>query len=134
MAAATEIREAQRVVEGLMAAKAIVQKGWVQEEDAVDKSGKSVSTGSKSAIRFCPGGAIDRVLPGHGVVIRNLKEVMRGYFEKAARTSDIERWNDAPRRKKPEVIKAFVGAILLAKAMLQKIRQIEKGTVAKKAK
>src|SRR6266404_5082475 len=128
MATATEIREAQRVVESLTAAKAIIQKGWAQENDAVDKSGKPVPTDSKFAIRFCPGGAIDRVLPGRSIVVTNLREVVRGYFEKMVRTADLARWNDAPRRKKPEVIKAFAGAILLAKAALQKIQQSEKGT------
>lgn len=75
---------------------------WTQGRSARSKSGAPVPPGSEKAVSFCATGAICRIY-GHeiesGVVYVELSEHL-----KCDRVVD---WNDAPNRRKKEVIAAF---------------------------
>lgn len=95
----------------LREAKRLIKKGWTR--GAWARIGKDATHSSDPAATcFCASGALFRVSAG------DLRRVASDYLRRGARlrTSEIPKWNDAPGRKKSQVLAAFDKAIQLAEA------------------
>jgi len=80
-------------------ARALVERGWTQDNFAQDASGQLVVSNSPEAVCFCAAGAVGRVQAPWWESLAAL--------EKAVGTNNIVVWNDAPERTQAEVVEAF---------------------------
>ena len=107
--------------DALRKALALIRKGWIgwlsdgrMVPMAVDGRGRQVEPENRRACRFCSLGALERVVGREETLTHPayyaIREVIGG------RGFSVGAWNDAPGRKKSEVIAAFKKAIRLAEA------------------
>lgn len=102
------------VVDLLKRTRALLRKGWTQGTYARSKGGRKVSHDSKSAVSFDLYGAVNRAaaeIAGNlfSPVVRLLKRCLPAW-------ETIDTFNDAPGRKKSEVIAVVSRAIEKAEA------------------
>lgn len=102
-------------VQFLRRMKAILRKGWVQDDYAVSARGKSVDVGSARAVKFCLLGAEDRAyheLRRHCCGPETVEKAHRT-IQKCLppKTIGIVQFNDAKGRKKSEVLAVIDCAI-----------------------
>jgi len=107
-----EVRCDVHVVQILREARRLIAAGWCQGARARDDGGREVDPGSPEAIRFDPLGAIERaalnLFRGDGrYLVQNYYKgfyaLAWGYHTHAAMTA----WNNAPARRKAEVLARF---------------------------
>ncbi len=106
-------------VEVLERARRRIASGWTQEVAARDVSGKPVSYDAIEATRWCAIAAV--WVDGDKCAANFLREALK----KRRVGKDIATWNDAPGRKRAEVVKLFDDAIELAKKSAQKDKQVK---------
>ena len=102
----------EQVIDALVRARELVERGWCQGWFARDADGVEVSFASQSACRFCAIGAIRRVadIPDGNNGIGLL-------FRAGGLTAlDLAAWNDAPERTQADVLALYDAAIALARA------------------
>ncbi len=104
--------EKRKIIEALKQARAKIAIGWCQISFAEDGAGNSVDVRSKKACSWCVLGALLASLP---------RKKRVGFFASliyevalAARTVELDIWNDDKRRTKNQVLKAFDKAIARA--------------------
>jgi len=97
-------------VEVLTRAREILWKGWCQGPYAETRKGVAVEVDHPDAVRFCSYGALDRVAWEEGTSVSDATDALI----RVINTPQVAGWNDAPNRKKREVIAAFDRAIKAA--------------------
>lgn len=95
------------VLQVLRKARARVARGWCQRDLAKTKGGRSCNPTDKEAARFCAYGALDSL--GYDTADATL--VLRTFVPRG----HIASFNDAPGRKKSEVVALFDKAIAKVK-------------------
>ena len=91
-------------VEVLRGARTLTERGWCQNNYALDLKDRPVENWHSDAVRWCIAGAVDRVVR-YDIKLRNaaldaIRETIGG--EESALD-----WNDAPERTQAEVLKAL---------------------------
>lgn len=103
----------------LMKARALIRKGWIQGAFAADRKGKEVPANSRKACRWCTLGSLCSV-DGRNFYVRRMPSMAFFGARKALRLAvaeegfvghDLVLFNEAPGRKKAEVLKVFAAAI-----------------------
>ena len=89
--------------EALIAARALVEKGWCQAADARDAGGLECASRDAEAACWCLSGAIHRACDG--LAEDDAWDVL------ASLVGDPVEWNDTPGRSKEEVLALFDKAI-----------------------
>jgi hypothetical protein len=112
--AATEVA-AQMLVE----ARALVARGWCQQDAALDSAGEPVEPGSPTACRWSIAGALTLVWENWRSAGKPAELVSRG-FEKAdlalaAVIGDLDPWNEAPGRTQADALAALDRALELTR-------------------
>ncbi len=107
------------VLKVLETARALIEKGWTQRVAAADKHGRQVDVISEKATCFCTVGAIHRAsadldLPSSSATLA--KRVLRQSFSRIIVVNHVIDdgliiFNDAPGRKKEEVLSLFDAGI-----------------------
>lgn len=82
------------------------RKAWTQGMPARDKSGERAEMFGKDAVSYCVIGAIDKVVGWTSPVALRARNKLMKFLG----ISSLAKWNDAPKRKKKEVIAALRGA------------------------
>jgi len=95
--------------ETLKRALKLIQKGWTQGCAARSKKGRPVSSNSRSAVEWCPLGALVAVNGSHCTEF--IRRSIPGRYN-----DSIADWNDSLNRTKEEVIATFKKAIKFAEA------------------
>lgn len=95
------------VADKLREARALIERGWTQEEFARSKTGRTVKTNSPQAVCWCAYGALIQV-DGESDAYPWLCKAIDPEGDM------VTRWNDAPERTQAEVLEAFDKAIDLA--------------------
>jgi hypothetical protein len=99
----------------LVAARALVARGWTQYAWAKNERGETVLASATDAVRWCAGGAIRLAGMQLGLSTEGAVEALLGVIG-APVTGRLEHhavapWNDAPERTQEEVLEAFDKAI-----------------------
>jgi hypothetical protein len=102
------------IADKLDEARALIERGWCQGDDAKGKSGKPVDVYGRYATCFCAYGAIMRVTSERGRHV--IRYPMRTALVEAIGNKSLEGWNDSKSRTQAEVIEAFRKAAELARA------------------
>jgi len=87
----------------------LVNRGWVQNHEAIDSERNVVRATNKNAVCFCAEGAIRRAL--HDVGIRDQSAVYSLWrtAANAVHSKNLAHWNDASHRGKNEVVALLRG-------------------------
>lgn len=97
------------VKQTLIAARALIEKGWTQDAYARDADGAACSVNDDRATCFCMNGAVMRVA---GIYRENdALMVFTALGSAAGVTRYSHHWNDAPGRTQAEVLALFDKAI-----------------------
>lgn len=106
-------------LEALTAARELLsdRMKWTQGSSARDAAGFPVGAAHRRATCFCMIGAIEKVTGGH--LVGSSEYAARAVLESVLQCGDIATFNDTPRRRHSEVLKAFDRAI--AKAENQRV-------------
>jgi hypothetical protein len=91
----------------LLAAAEILERGWCQENMAVDIDGKKATAGSQHACAHCASGAILAVLRANNINSSGTLCRCIILVEKHLGSGGLEFWNDQPTRTQGEVVQAF---------------------------
>ena len=97
----------------LKCAKNIAKRGWCQGAYARTKGGRETTVDSKSAAKFCMIGSLERC--SGGLSGPRYKAAYR-LLSRVCPSGAIATFNDAPGRKKQEVLVKYDEAIKLAKS------------------
>lgn len=94
--------ETERCLDVLNRAKGLIEQGWTQRANARDSCGKECAYYAESACYFCLVGAFNRAFYEKGIDdFRIRAEIFSAVLE---RLEFPATWNDAPNRKKEDVI------------------------------
>jgi hypothetical protein len=92
-------------------ARVLVEKGWCQEFAAKNANGDSVAAISKSAVRFCPAGAIEHACDTRWPLMPPMEWLWR-----VVGKMQVKIWNAKPERTQAEAVEALAKARDLALA------------------
>lgn len=102
------VGEIVTTIEVLREARALVAKGWCQNENAFNSEGKMVHARDPSACRWCVNGALmvasGGVIPCQSTAWDRIRDSNRIPLA-------LDEWNDEPERTQAEVVAAFDRAI-----------------------
>jgi hypothetical protein len=103
----------------LVEARALVARGWCQQEAALDAAGEPVEPASSTACRWSIAGALSVVWENWRSAGKPAERVSRGFemavLAIAAVIGDVDPWNDAPGRTQADVLAALDRAHELAR-------------------
>lgn len=107
------------VIDVLKRMRTILRKGWTQDEFAINAKGQSVISSSPNAVKFCLLGAKTRVLDELDpvkpwILDESVNDLLLQCIRPCFRY--IPDFNDAPGRKKSEILKVVSCAIEKAQA------------------
>jgi hypothetical protein len=113
-----------RVSEVLRKAKALVERGWCQAADALNRAGDNCECSAEDAVPWCAYGAIRRVHENTGEADRSVLALVAaipgvGEDFPLERVTSLTRWNDTPGRTKGEVLALFTQTIRRAEVAEQ---------------
>jgi len=100
----------EQVIDALVRARGLVERGWCQGLHATDSDGRPVFWRDHRAERYCAIGAI-YTTPDPRVRMRcvvHLRKAIGG-------EGDVSGWNDAPERTQADVLALYDRAIALAR-------------------
>jgi hypothetical protein len=129
----------KHVVVILTKAQSLIVKGWCQGDDAQNSKGATVSPTARTAVQFCPRGAIFRAVHLERRKIKPFEDEMENqaveFLEEELRgPGDIMEWNDDEKRKKTQVVTLFSSAIKRAAVTYRKLLKLQQRTKAVAAK
>ena len=103
------MRNKEKIIEVLMGAKALIEKGWCQNRSSENKDGMWAHPRDKKACRWCASAALSTALinvdPDYQLVFWN--KICTHFTSSNKITGLISHWNDAPSRKKEDILAAL---------------------------
>ena len=103
----------EQVIDALVRARGLVERGWCQGWFARDADGYEVAAVSPQACRFCALGAIRHATNVFVEGDNCIRLVLRAGGNEAL--GDLFTWNDAPERTQADVLALYDRAIALAR-------------------
>jgi hypothetical protein len=105
----------------LIAARALVSRGWCREAAAADRDGVQVAPTAASACRWSATGALDAVSHYRRTALRSPEGIeaarTRALLALAAVVGDVESWNRSPERTQADVLAALEDALALVERL-----------------
>jgi hypothetical protein len=110
----SNITDRRAVADKLREARALIERGWTQGHDAIDRAGEDIDPRMDEAACWCINGALYRAGDRDDGAERLLEQAIGHSGEEDFELSPVIDWNDAPERTQAEVLAAFDKAITLA--------------------